>query len=258
MATEPDDAQPFVVGEPRKDGITEPQEPPPVLPPEEVEALGSIDEAWSAYQKELEGKQTKLREQARAAYRAMDGWMPQGRDEAAWLETCEQAAEQYQSGRFLIERLGAERFMDPPLMATIWTLRQQLLDDVGVSSAGEAMLVDLAILSYYNALRIQGWIGNLALHVEHEFFGLESPSVKLKDKYGSTAAEKLRVEDTMERFVQQLLPLLDRSNRLVIKNLQALRQMRQGPSPQVSIGAAGQVNVAERQQNVAAANGQQR
>jgi hypothetical protein len=33
------------------------------------------------------------------------------------------------------------------------------------------MLVDLAVLSYYDTLRVQGWIGDLAVHIEHEFFG---------------------------------------------------------------------------------------
>jgi hypothetical protein len=32
------------------------------------------------------------------------------------------------------------------------------------------MLIDLAVMSYYNALRVQGWIGELALYIEHEFF----------------------------------------------------------------------------------------
>jgi hypothetical protein len=33
------------------------------------------------------------------------------------------------------------------------------------------MLVDLALLSYYHALRVQRWTGDLAVRIEHEFFG---------------------------------------------------------------------------------------
>jgi hypothetical protein len=33
------------------------------------------------------------------------------------------------------------------------------------------MLVDLALLSYYDALRVQGWTADLAVRIEHEFFG---------------------------------------------------------------------------------------
>jgi hypothetical protein len=39
------------------------------------------------------------------------------------------------------------------------------------SCSAETMLVDLAVLSYYDTLRVQGWIGDLAVHIEHEFFG---------------------------------------------------------------------------------------
>jgi hypothetical protein len=49
-----------------------------------------------------------------------------------------------------------------------------------------------------------------------------------------------------------MLPLLDRANRLLVRNLKAARELRQAPLPSVSIGSAGQVNVAAAQQNVAA------
>ena len=46
----------------------------------------------------------------------------------------------------------------------------------------------------------------------------------------------------MERIPEQLLPLLDRSNRVMLRNLKALQARREGPAPSVSIGAAQQVN----------------
>ena len=39
-------------------------------------------------------------------------------------------------------------------------------------------------MSYYNALRVQAWIGDLALHIEHEFFCQEGPTAKLQQKWG--------------------------------------------------------------------------
>jgi len=36
------------------------------------------------------------------------------------------------------------------------------------------MLVDLAVLHYYHAIRVQGWIGDLALHIERQFFGQDA------------------------------------------------------------------------------------
>ena len=50
--------------------------------------------------------------------RAMDGWVGIDRHtEAGWRQACEEAHQRYHSGRFLIERLGAERFLEPHLMA---------------------------------------------------------------------------------------------------------------------------------------------
>jgi hypothetical protein len=115
----------------------------------------------------------------------MEGWDAVRGGEAAWVATCERARQDYDAGRFLIERLGAERFLDPPLMATLWGLRQQLLEELGATTRAECMLIDMAVLGYYNALRVQGWIGNLALHLEHEFFAREAPSAKFKREYGS-------------------------------------------------------------------------
>ena len=51
--------------------------------------------------------------------------------------------------------------------------------------------------------------------------------------------------------VERLLPLLDRSNRMLLGNLKALKAPREGPVPSVSIGSAGQVNVAGEQVNSA-------
>jgi hypothetical protein len=56
-------------------------------------------------------------------------------------------------------------------MATILALRQRLIAESAITTAAETMLVDLAVLSYYHTLRVQGWIGHLAVRIEHEFFG---------------------------------------------------------------------------------------
>jgi hypothetical protein len=87
--------------------------------------------------------------------RAFEGWgqIPSMEE---WQAACEDAAERYQSGRFLLERLGAERFVDPQLMATLWQLRQGLLEAYGGESPAMTMMIDLAVMSYYNAVRVQG------------------------------------------------------------------------------------------------------
>ncbi len=215
----------------------------PVLTPEERAEL----EAQLREVQARDGqKHDQLLRDAQAVNKAVEGWhLVEGPD--AWAKTCEQSRADYHSGRFLIERLGAARLLDPPLMATLLGLRQTILAELGTATAAEQMLVDLAVLAYYNALRVQGWIGNLALHIEHEFFGQSAPSVKLKAQYGPV--EGLAVEDRLKRLGEQLLPLLDRANRMMVRNLKAIKELRQGPTPAVAIARAQQVNVAERQAN---------
>jgi hypothetical protein len=110
---------------------------------------------------------------------AMQGW-GQVRSPTEWRQVCQEAREQYQSGRFVIERLGAERFLDPLLTATLWQLRQGLVEEYGSESPAAMMLIDLALATYYNALRIQGSMGDMALWIEHECFAQETPRVKLR------------------------------------------------------------------------------
>jgi hypothetical protein len=217
------------------------------------DANGEAD--WSLYQAEYErrlvARHERLMTDARASYRAMDGWSNvKSRDD--WEQVVAQASEEYQRGAFLIDQLGAERHIDPPLTAVLLVLRRRLIDEHDARTAAELMLIDLAVVSYYHTLRINGWVGNFASLIEHEFFDKEGPSAKLQKRYGrgSHEIDGLRVEDYIHRVGEQLLPLLDRCNRMMLRNLKALKTMREGPAPSVNIGSAGQVNVAASQANV--------
>ena len=48
------------------------------------------------------------------------------------------------------------------------------------------------------------------------------------------------------------MPLMDRSNRMTLRNLRALKDHRRPPSPNLNINQAQQVNVGGQQVNVAA------
>ncbi len=234
------------------------------MPRAEEEALakayqedGSFDnEVFLAeYQRGLAERHERLLHDARAVFRAMDGWSGIGTMEQ-WQAAVRQADEDYASGQFLIDRLGAERYLDPTLMAVLLVMRRRLIDERGAMSAAELMLVDMALLSYYHTIRINGWIGNFASILEAEFFQKDSLTAKLQDRYGrgTDRVRGLRVEEIVERIVEQLIPLLDRSNRMMIRNLRSLREWRQPATPNLSIGQAGQVNVAAgKQTNVAQA-----
>lgn len=191
-------------------------------------------------------KYDELQRHAQATYRAVEGWalVP---DRETWANTYEQAQREYLPGNFLIRELGAQRLLHPEMIATLLTLRQSLLADLKATTAADMMLVDLAILGYYNALRVQGWIGNLSLWIEHELFGQAAPAVKLRRQHGPI--EGLAVEESLKRLGEVLLPLLDRANRMMVRNLKAIKELRQGPTPAVTVGQAQQVNVASQQVN---------
>jgi hypothetical protein len=179
---------------------------------------------------------------------AFQGWRCIGSPEE-WQAACDDASKWYQSGRFLIERLGAERFLDPQLMATLWQLRQGLLEEYGTESPAMMMVIDAVIMSYYNLLRIQAWTADVALSIEHECFAEEALRVKLERRYGSQI-EGFAVEDHLRRLREQLLPLCERVNRQLLHNLQALQRSRPGSTPFLAISRAGQVNVAQQQVNL--------
>src|SRR5262245_23929732 len=124
----------------------------PAMTPEE----GAVEARIHELQERDHIAYEHLRRNARAVYRAVEGWSGvKSPDE--WETVCSESNRAYRSGHFLIERLGAERFLEPTLMATLWGLRQSLLCELGKATAAEIMLVDMAVLTYYNALRVQGW-----------------------------------------------------------------------------------------------------
>lgn len=206
-----------------------------------------LEAQFQAWQAARDKRAMQLSRDARAVFAAMEGWQRVTTPEA-WLATCEQAGQDYRSGRFLIERLGASRHLDPELMATLWGLRQKLVAEGG-KSAAESMLADVAVTSYYNSLRIQRWIGDLAIAIEHAFFAQDSPSARFEERHGRV--EGLFVEAQLERLAEELLPLQERANRMLLRNLKALAELRRAPAPSVAIGQAGQVNVGSQQGNIA-------
>ena len=110
------------------------------------------------------------------------------------------------------------------------------------------MLADVTVTSYYNAVRIQRWIGDLALAIERELFGADGPTARFTHRYGRV--EGFVVEAHVARLAEELLPLQERANRMLLRNLKALTELRRGPAPTVAIGQAGQVNLGHGTQQV--------
>jgi hypothetical protein len=182
----------------------------------------------------------QLRRNARANYRAMEG--ARGvRSNKDWTRVYKESREEYESGRFLLDRLGAERLLDPKLIATLLSLRQRLIVEWRLTTAADTMLVDMAVLHYYHALRVQGWTGDLALHIERQFFGQDAFAAEGQER--ARSEQRRAVDDHVRRLGEQLLPLLDRTNRMMIRNLKAIKELRQGLVPAIAIAQAKHVTV---------------
>jgi hypothetical protein len=195
-------------------------------------------------QAELNAQHLELRRQAKGTFEAIKGRRGASGEEY-WQEVVAKAKLDYDSGNFLIGRMGACRQLDLPLVATLLLVRKELLDGIDNPTVGDRMLADSAVMAYRNLLRIQGWIGSLCLVVERELFGQRSLDAVL----GSTEAAEVNVQ--VERLEQILLPALDRCHRMLIRALDRLEARKSGkPSASISIGNAGQVNLASNVQNL--------
>lgn len=188
-------------------------------------------------QMELNEQHRELMRQARGIFASVKGRRGAMTPEY-WQQQLESAQVEYESGKFLVERLGADRQLDLPLVATIIRLRQQLIAEIEKPSAADQMLADTAIVAYRNLLRTQVWIGSTAAVVQRELFGQEP----LQGTLGPNEADS--IERRIQYMEQTLLPLLDRCQKMMIRALDRLDRRRSpNGSPTVAIGLAGQVNI---------------
>ncbi len=212
------------------------------------EERAATDFDYAAFWEERKRKARELVDSGWGYHRAMEGWGKVGSREE-WEQTLAVAGSDLHRGRFLIETLGAERYLEPEVVAVLLTLRRSWIEEYGAGTAPELMLVDSAVMAFWNQMRAQRLLGNLFTSVEREFFARESPSAALEGYYGKEAI-RYRVEDLARKLSEDLQPLLDRANRMLIRNLKALRELR-AANVTVNVNAPSQLNLAERQVNVA-------
>jgi hypothetical protein len=227
----------------------------PIDPDEAATPPTRVDSGPSPEMLALQRKRERMFQRAQAMHRASGGWVDLRSGLADWQQTAEAAEADYDDGHFPFEQLGAAYYLSPEQAATILMLRQRLLDDLGGKpTASEAMLIDLAVVSYWNFMRVQGWVGNSALWLEREYFGHESPYVRIERKQGRIIAATLDADKAFDRIAEQMVPLLERASRMVVRHLAALKAQHQGPAPSVNVAAAAQVNIGQQQVNTAASS----
>ncbi len=188
-------------------------------------------------QSELNAQFRELKRQAQGIFDAVKGRIG-ARNEEYLQQVFTNARENYSSGQFLMQRIGADRQLDLPLVATLTQLRQSLIAEIPSPTASDLMLADSAILAYRNMLRIQGWIGSLSLQVQRDLFGQDS----LSDLDGGSLAAD--VENNVRRLEATLLPLLERCQRMMTRAFDRLEARRsRGTGVAMNIVQSGQVSV---------------
>ena len=161
-----------------------------------------------------------------------------------WERAYELAERDYRSGAFLIEQLGGHRFLDPSVVAVLQVLRQNLIEDHDIQSAAEFMLMDLALMAYYNTLKGQRMLGDLTTQIERELFRGDSLGVNLRDKQG-LIVDDFKVEAMLDRASDKLLAQIDRGYQMLIRSIKSLQDFKKGNL----IIKTEQINIAQQQIN---------
>ena len=202
-----------------------------------VESDPTAERHEAKVQAELNAQYLELRRQAQGIFEAIRGRRG-ATTEAYWEAAFAKAHIDYASGKFLIQRLGADRQLDLPLVATLTLLRQGILEGIENPTMADNMMADTAIIAYRNFLRVQAWVGSTSLIVQSELFGQEP----LEAIHGNVAA--MVIEGRVDQLQQTLMPLLDRAQRMMICAIDRLAASRNGkPHGSITVGKAGQVNV---------------
>ena len=162
-----------------------------------------------------------------------------------WEATVTKAADDYRSGLALIDQLGAFGLLDPALAGMMLAIRRGLIEETNAASTDELVLIDMAVVAYANAMRLQSMIGNTALIIESEMFGQPTLRAKYNSTHGGRAGDiqGLAVEEHVTRLRDQLLPLVERAHRTVRESIEAIRRMRQVPAMRVERAEAVEIRL---------------
>jgi len=138
----------------------------------------------------------------------------------------------YRSGRALMEHMGADRLVDPATTGMLLAIRRGLIEETGASTISEYVLIDMVVMAFANAMRLQSIIGNTALILEGEMFGQPILRAKWRKAYGGWPEniQGLAVEEHVRRLGEQIMPLVERFHRMGREGIEALNRMRQAPS----------------------------
>ena len=196
------------------------------LTPEQIAALAETEERDRQRQREWDAIIQALNNNSMAVFRAMQRFRHEGEPEQV-----DRVLTSFEDGRFLIDRIGAECALDQDLAVVLLDLRRRLINQYGEEPAA-IMLIDRAVSAYQEFVRVTGWVGNLSIHIEHEFFGRDGPSAEFRDRYGkeSGSIRGLSVEQHLAHLRESLIPMAERCGRVMRDALAALDTLHHRPN----------------------------
>lgn len=209
-----------------------------------------LDEVVKKAQEGVEKKSIEEHKKGSLSYRKrieIEFWNIHSKEEWDWFK--KEAKEDYKSGKFFMERIGRIRDIDTKLAMVLVNLREGFIRQEKIKTAPEYMLLDMAMLSYFHAVRLNELIGSFEGSIEWDYFEREAPG---KGGYikGQWKTEAYLIEQLVSRITEELLPKLDLFNRMLIRNLKAIRDHKR-INAQLNIESVGQLNIGEQQINTA-------
>ena len=148
-------------------GADDPLPPRPPLTDEEVAAIEARAHEHREYWNRVHAA---LRHDAQSCARSMCLSPLFGKSDE-WEDIVNRSLDDYRSSRSLMDHLGADRLIDPPLTGMLLAIRRGLIEEVNAASMGDYVLIDTAVIAFANAMRVQSIIGNTSLIIESEMFG---------------------------------------------------------------------------------------
>jgi hypothetical protein len=134
-----------------------------------------------------------------------------------------------------MDHLGADRLIDPPLTGMLLAIRRGLIEEMTAASMADYVVIDMAVIAFANAMRVQSIIGNTSLIIESEMFGQPTLRAKWKTEYGGRPEDirGIAAEEHVIRLRESLLPLVKQFHQMASEAIDSLRRQRQTPAVEV-------------------------
>lgn len=168
-----------------------------------------------------------------------------------YSQLLETVTESYLNGTFFLKHLGLFFDVAPELCLLVFQLRQEWIRQYDLKTVPELMLLDEGMLAHFHVLRLHKEVANMLALTESHLYMADPPAIKIKKENRlNNEFDGFVAEDAIKKLQERLMPLIEAFNKMFLRSLRALREMKVHPI-QVNIGQAGSVNVGQQQVNVA-------